>query len=49
MLTPLVHHEQMAQTIPGARLVVIEQCGHVSSLERSDEVNEAMRAWLKRI
>lgn len=45
-LTPLELHEEMAAAIPGARLVVIEDCGHLSTLERPDEVNAAMRAWL---
>ena len=45
-LTPLECSEEMAAAIPGAKLVVVEQCGHLSSLERPDEVNAAMRAWL---
>ena len=45
-LTPLELHEEMAAAIPDARLVVIEDCGHPSTLERPDEVNAAMRAWL---
>jgi pimeloyl-ACP methyl ester carboxylesterase len=45
-LTPLDRHEEMAAAIPGAELVVIEECGHLSTLERPDEVNAAMRRWL---
>jgi pimeloyl-ACP methyl ester carboxylesterase len=48
-LTPLVHHEEMARLIPGAELVVIDDCGHISSLERPDEVSAAMLRWLQRI
>ncbi len=36
----------MAAAIPGARLAVIEDCGHMSLLERPAEVNRAMAAWL---
>ncbi|MEK6211910.1 MAG: alpha/beta fold hydrolase [Pseudomonadota bacterium] len=45
-LTPPECSEEMASAIPGAKLVVVEECGHLSTLERPDEVNEAMRAWL---
>jgi pimeloyl-ACP methyl ester carboxylesterase len=34
--------------IPGARLVVIETCGHMAPLERPDEVTQAMVDWLGR-
>jgi pimeloyl-ACP methyl ester carboxylesterase len=47
-LTPLDRHEEMAAAIPGSELVVIEECGHLSTLERPDEVNAAMRRWLAR-
>lgn len=45
-LTPLIDSEQMAAAIPGAKLVVIEECGHISTLERPEEVNAALRNWL---
>lgn len=45
-LTPLELHEEMAAGIPGARLVVVPECGHLSTLERPDAVNAALRAWL---
>lgn len=45
-LTPLQNSEEMARTIPGAKLVVVEDCGHVSTLERPAEVNRALRTWL---
>ncbi|MFL6581690.1 MAG: alpha/beta fold hydrolase [Burkholderiales bacterium] len=47
-LTPLENSEQMAGAIPGAQLMVIEQCGHMSTLERPAEVNSALRTWLAR-
>lgn len=46
MLTPLALSEEMAGLIPDAELVVIEDCGHLSTMERPDAVNAAMRAWL---
>jgi pimeloyl-ACP methyl ester carboxylesterase len=45
-LTPLEGHEEMARAIAGANLRVIEDCGHLSTLEQPDEVNEALRTWL---
>ncbi|HXH04440.1 MAG TPA: alpha/beta fold hydrolase [Candidatus Competibacteraceae bacterium] len=47
-MTPLYLQEELADAIPGARLVVIENCGHLSTLERPAEVNQALRAWLER-
>lgn len=45
-LTPLDLHQEMAAGIPGAELVILEDCGHLSTLERPDQVNAAMRDWL---
>lgn len=46
LLTPLDRHQEMASLIPNARLVVIEHCGHMTTLERPGAVTAAMRAWL---
>ncbi len=46
-LTPLDRHREMADAIPGATLVVIEDCGHMSTLERPEAVTAALRAWLQ--
>lgn len=45
-LTPVDLHMEMAASIASARLVVIERCGHLATLERLDEVTAAMRRWL---
>jgi pimeloyl-ACP methyl ester carboxylesterase len=45
-LTPLEVHEEMAAVISAARLVVVEECGHLSPLERPAAVSAAMREWL---
>ncbi len=37
---------EMAAAIPGARLVVIEDCGHLAPLERPEVVTRALREWL---
>jgi pimeloyl-ACP methyl ester carboxylesterase len=45
-LTPLELHEEMHAGIAGSRLVVVERCGHLSTIERPDEVNDALGRWL---
>jgi pimeloyl-ACP methyl ester carboxylesterase len=36
----------MAADISTSRLVVLEECGHVSPLEQPDDVSTALRRWL---
>ena len=45
-LIPFAEQAEMAAAIPGARLLAVENCGHLSSMERPAEVNQAMRLWL---
>lgn len=45
-LTPLARSQEMAAAIPGARLAVIEECGHLSSMERPHAVTALLRLWL---
>ncbi len=45
--TPLKHSEEIAAAIPDAKLVVVENCGHFSAIERPEEVTAAMREWLQ--
>jgi pimeloyl-ACP methyl ester carboxylesterase len=45
--TPLALSQEMAADIPAAQLCVIEDCGHLSTMEKPKETNEALRRWLK--
>ncbi len=45
--TPPSLSEEIAAAIPGARLVVIPDCGHMSTLERPQAVTEALVEWLR--
>ncbi|WP_439575439.1 alpha/beta fold hydrolase [Phreatobacter sp.] len=45
-ITPPFMAEDMAAAIPGARLVVVPDCGHLSTLERPEAVNAALSGWL---
>ena len=38
--------QEIAAGIPGAKLEIIPDCGHLSTLERPEAVNRAMRTWL---
>jgi pimeloyl-ACP methyl ester carboxylesterase len=44
--SPLAQHEEIAAAIPHAELVVIEDSGHMTPVERPDEVTRALLGWL---
>jgi pimeloyl-ACP methyl ester carboxylesterase len=45
--SPLSVARTFEESIPGAQLVVIPGCGHVSNLERPDRFNHAVRAFCR--
>lgn len=45
-VTPLEVNQEMATGIAGAEIVVVDDCGHLATLERPEVVNAALRAWL---
>ncbi|HYG07593.1 MAG TPA: alpha/beta fold hydrolase [Stenotrophomonas sp.] len=45
-ITPPALHHEMAALVPGARLVEIPDCGHLSPLEQPQAVTTALRQWL---
>lgn len=45
-LTPLELSQEMASGIPKAKLEIVSDCGHLSTMERPQQVNNALRAWL---
>lgn len=46
-LCPLERHEMMRDLIPGARLEVIEDAGHMPTLEQPERTTAALGRWLK--
>jgi pimeloyl-ACP methyl ester carboxylesterase len=46
LLTPPEQAHEMADLIPGATLVTVPACGHLSTLERPREVDDAIATWL---
>ena len=45
-VTPLADHEAMAACVPGSRLTVIEDCGHLSTIEQPRAVTAELNQWL---
>jgi pimeloyl-ACP methyl ester carboxylesterase len=46
-LTPPALSQEIAAGIAGSRLVTVPDCGHLSTLERPEQVNQALVEWLK--
>ncbi len=46
-LTPPEHAAEIAAGIAGSRLVTVSASGHMSALERPEEVTTALREWLQ--
>jgi pimeloyl-ACP methyl ester carboxylesterase len=45
-LMPQDRAEEIASAIPHARLVVIPECGHASTLEQPEAINQALIDWI---
>jgi len=45
-LTPVKHHRFMAELIPNAELAIIQDAGHIPTLEQPEATMQALRAWL---
>jgi pimeloyl-ACP methyl ester carboxylesterase len=45
-LTPVEAHREMAAGIADSRLIVVPDCGHLSTLEAPDRVSAELRRWL---
>jgi len=47
-VTPVPDHKAMAARIPGACLEIIENCGHLSTIEQPGSVNRVLIDWLRK-
>jgi pimeloyl-ACP methyl ester carboxylesterase len=47
LATPPELNKEIADGIPGARYVVVPDCGHLSTVERPEAVNAALAQWLE--
>jgi len=45
--SPLAQHAEMASMIPGAMLEVIDDSGHMVTMEQPERVADAMLRWLR--
>ena len=45
-LCPVARHEEVTRLVPGARLVVLEDCAHLSPLEQAAAVSALLASWL---
>ncbi|MFP6781009.1 MAG: alpha/beta fold hydrolase [Gammaproteobacteria bacterium] len=45
-ITPLEMHEEMADGIKNSELAIIEECGHLATMERPQAVTALLRQWL---
>lgn len=46
-ITTLAMHEEMAAAIPRSRYAIVEDCGHLSTLEQPQAVTALLRVWLQ--
>ena len=44
--TPLALSQEIAAGIAGSQLIVVEQCGHLVTMEKPDETNVILQRWL---
>ena len=47
--SPPSRAEAYAATVPSARVVVIEDCGHLPTLEQPEATTRAVRTWLEKL
>lgn len=44
--SPVAQHEEIAAAVYGAKLVIVDQCGHMSPVEQPDAVTRALLVWM---
>ena len=46
-LMPVELLKELSDGIPGATLAIVEDSGHIASLEQPEKVTELLRGWLQ--
>jgi pimeloyl-ACP methyl ester carboxylesterase len=49
MLCPVHRHELMHDLMPHSHLAIIENAGHLPTLEQPEATNEALQRWLEEL
>jgi pimeloyl-ACP methyl ester carboxylesterase len=47
VLTPVSAARTIVDGIVGSKLEIVQDCGHLSTMERPDAVTEALHAWIE--
>lgn len=47
VITPVEVHRELVGGIPDSKLVVVEKCGHLSTLGQPQDVTNALKQWLQ--
>jgi len=47
--SPPIQHERIHAAIAGSKLVVVDTCGHMSTMEQPQPVNAAFKDWLESV
>ena len=47
-VTPVADHQALAACVSGARLEIIEDCGHLSTIEQPEAVGRVLSDWLRK-
>ena len=45
--SPVSQHEEIAATIDGSKLTIVEDCGHMAPVEQPEAVTAALREWFE--
>ena len=49
VITPVEVHQELQAGIPAASLTIVEDSGHLSTLEQPRRVTDALKGWIERI
>ena len=49
VIIPVKRHDAMAQLIPNSKLAILNECGHLPTLEAPSQVSDILSMWLKEL